>query len=71
LLVVEDTAVQERLERSRHEYDAELQKRSGGELAWFRAMEQKFLNVAVGTDAPDPDAYRELFDRVRGLPVLG
>jgi len=63
LLVVEDTAVQERLERSRHEYDAELQKRSGGELAWFRAMEQKFLNVAVG--------YRELFDRVRGLRVLG
>ncbi len=67
--VIRDPAVREQLEGLRQGYDARLQDRAGRELDWFRAMQRKCLSVTIGTDTPDPDAYGELFDRVRALPV--
>ena len=69
LLVIQDAGVREQLEELRQQYDTQLREQAGEELAWFGAIQQKYQNVTVDTDAPNPDAYRELFDRICNLPA--
>jgi hypothetical protein len=69
LVVIRDDAAREQLRGLRQQYAAQLRERAGENLPWFQDTQRKLLSVTVDTDTPDPDAYRELFDRVRSLPV--
>lgn len=69
LIVIRDQELRAQIEALRQRYDAGLQQRAGAQLQWFRDMQRKFLAVTIDTDAPDPEPYRELFDRVRDVPA--
>jgi hypothetical protein len=68
LIVVADASAREQLETLRQKHDAELEAQAGEDVLWFRDQQRRILSVRVDTDETDPDAYRELYDRVRGLP---
>jgi hypothetical protein len=69
LAVLQDTALRKRLEELQHRYSAQLRDSAGDDLPWFDGVQRRLLCVMVDTEAPDTDSYRELFDRVRSLPL--
>jgi hypothetical protein len=68
LLVMPDAAERERLQDLRTQRDEEFQRRIGDELPWFRGVQERLLAISIDTEAPDPDPYRDLSDRVLATP---
>lgn len=71
LRVARDPAQREELQRLQRQYDAEFVAAAGKNFPWFRTQQERLLNVSVDTEDRDPDAYRELFDRISGLLAPG
>lgn len=69
LAVTQDPKLRERLAELQRQYMTRLREDAGDRLPWFDNVRRKLLSVTVDTEEPYADPYRELFDRIRDLPV--
>ena len=59
-----DATERERLLELQVQRNEELKRQVGDELEGLGAIQKRLLAITIDTDAPDPDPYRDLSDRV-------
>lgn len=66
--VVEDRADRDAIQRRYDALLAELRTEAGDNFGRFDDSLRNLLSIRIDTDDRDPDAYREIFDRINAVP---